>query len=151
MIRHEDLDRLQELLPEWVRGELDAAQAREVAAAVQGDPDLQAEAEVIRAVYAARRSPPESLESAVIDSVRGTSVRKDRSAVLRIAAVVLVSLGSVAVWQQVRTAGGGGYALDAEVLDWGAEEGIVAGGFVFDELSEEDLAVLLEELDESAS
>ncbi len=151
MTRHDDLEMLQELLPVWVRGELDSAQTREVQAAVDQNPALQDEVEVIRAIYAARRDPPEGLEGGVIESVRGVPTRRNPSWALRIAAVVIVSLGSVAVWQQLRSSGAGGYMLDAAVSDWGLDEGIVAGGLVFDELSEEDLAVLLKELDENAS
>lgn len=151
MTRHEDLEMLRELLPAWVRGELDSARTREVQAAVDGDPELQNEVEVIRAIYTARCEPPEGLESGVIESVRGVATRRNPSWALRIAAVVIVSLGSVAVWQQLRTSGAGGYMLGAAVSDWSLDEGIVAGGLVFDELSEEDLAVLLEELEENAS
>lgn len=149
MTHQDPNEMIRELLPDWVRGELDSARSAEVRKALQGDPDLRAEADVVRSIFEARRAPPLDLEGSVIDAVGGRAYRAYPSWALRTAAILVVSLGAVAVWQQLSS--GATVTLDAAITDWGAEDGIVAGGLVLDDLSDEDLAVLLEELDESAS
>lgn len=77
--------RLREALPDFIGGRLEAPRAEEVRRAVEADPELQAEAELLRTLAAARADVPEGLEvriaAAVLRERRGgMSSRAEESA-----------------------------------------------------------------------
>lgn len=168
-------ERIRDMLPDQVAGRLDAERARRVEEAVAGDEELAAEAALLEAVLAARAEPPPGLEARIREAVRrdralavetgdetaGMSVpqRAGGSSAVRwavprwalaAAAVLVLALGTLEVVER-RDAAPGDSGLERVALEdapspWASDDAIVAGAPVFDELSDEALASLLEEL-----
>lgn len=166
---NEPRDRVRDELADWIGGRLAPARDEVVRRAVQADPDLAAEADLLRAVAAGRPPAPEGLAvriaAAVLRDRRGpeaptVAVRggRDRRAwpgasgwALAAAAVLVLALGTLELVD--RTGTGSTAEVDALVValegphtPWVADDGTVAGAAVLGGLSEEALASLLEEM-----
>lgn len=165
----DDRDRLRDALADWVGGRLGAARAERVRTAVEEDPDLRAEARLLRTIAAGRVEAPEGLDvritAAVLRDRRGSpapaDVRRKRAGgwpgfrapawAVAAAAVLVLAVGTVelvdrAGREEARETEALVAALESPHTPWVADDGTVAGAAVLDGLSEEALASLLEEL-----
>ena len=143
---------LADRLPDWVAGRLPADQARQVAEHVGTCADCAAQAATVHAVLAARAPVPADLAARTLAALRnaepipGRWTRRWTSWAGSAAAVLVLAVGTF-----VLRAGDTGEPLDpgpvaVDESVWIADDGIVAGAPVLDELSEDALAALLEEM-----
>lgn len=154
-------DRVEDRIPEWVRGELGSEEAREVEAYLEHSADARAEESVIRAMRESTVPVPEGLEARIksaVASAQGTSaapatVRSRRTRIrvgwLSAAAALMITVTVGVFWS-----GRGIDPLTDEELTaldplgevWTSEDNVVAGAPLLEGLSDEALAQLLDEL-----
>ncbi len=171
---HLTCETVRPLLPDRGSGTLPPNQSVAVEAHLATCHQCAAEAEVLQALRRGRPEPPEELAVRIQDTLRhapGSSGAAPRPPTgdsrggggpapwwaplqrpgLAAAAVVVLALGTAVIWPQVR----GGPSLTDLDLDletplmvevWTEDAGIVAGAPVLEELSDEQLLILLEEL-----
>jgi hypothetical protein len=144
-------------LPEWAAGELDGAAADAVAAHVAACARCAAEADVLRMLRVSRPSVPSDLASRIVHAARagGGSAAPTRTLrriapawALSAAAVLALAVGATVLRSRTEPAQPelGEVALQEDVGVWIADDAVVAGAPVLDELSDDDLAALLEEM-----
>lgn len=150
-------------LPDWVDGEMDAAERKLLEEALASDPELRAEAELVRAIRESRQAPPANLSTAILDRLdeeRSAIAGRSRIAAgwrMSSAAILVLAMGTAVIWQNrigpMPTFGTPTTALQASLSDaplsdsWLLDDGVVAGGAVLDDLSNEELSMLLDELE----
>lgn len=140
-------ERAKDVLPLWVREELDPDERREVEAHLAACDDCRHEAELVRALYTSAPVAPHALASRVRSSIadaplRGPVWTRPR---LAAAAVMVLALGTALIWQ--RMPGDAGVLVEEPLaLTWPSDDGFIAGVAMLEDLSEEALAELLEEL-----
>lgn len=144
-------------LPEWVDGELDAAEREQLEEALSGDPELRAEAELVRAIRESRQAPPADLSDGILtrlDEERSATAGRSRIAAgwrLSSAAILVLAMGTAVIWQNrfgPMPTFGTLPTVQAPLSDsWLLDDGVVAGGAVLDDLSDEELSMLLDELE----
>lgn len=145
-------------LPEWADGTLSPEESAALEAAMDSDPELRAEGELVKQLLRARVEPPAGLAEAIsarLDEERtGQRSRSRWSAGWRLstAAVLVLAMGSAVVWSQrmvpLPTLDGAPSVVAPPLSDsWLLDDGVVAGGAVLDDLTEEELALLLAELE----
>lgn len=145
-------------LADWAAGSLDEADAQALEAALQIDPDLRAEADLVAALRATRPEPNRDLaeritaralhaEAAPAPTRSGGSSRGLWR--YSTAAVLVLALGTALVWQATRgPADLEGVAVSEPGPDsWIMDDGIVAEAPVLDDLTERELNALLAELE----
>ena len=146
------------LLPEWIRGELEGSEAGRVEAHVEACEACGAEAALLRALARTRAEPPPELAGRIKGALRTAGASTERAGswpalVPRVAAAaaVLVLAATVVLLPgggEGDGAGGGPeLAMDAVPEVWLSDDGMVAGAPLLAELSEEELATLLEEME----
>jgi len=146
---------LADRLPDWVAGRLPSAPATEVAEHVGACAECAAQVDTLRALLAARPSAPADLAARTraalraAESVRLPSARGPRrwtAWATSAAAVLVLVVGTFALREgdPMQTTPLGDSA--GEESFWIADDGIVAGAPVLDDLSEDALATLLEEM-----
>jgi len=143
-------------LPDWIEGNLGDADRALLEEALAKDPELRAEAEFVRAVRQSRMEPPAELASSIItrlDQERASLRRRSRFAStwrLSTAAILVLAMGTAVVWRnQFRTIPTASTAPVLTLISdaWLLDDGVVAGGAVLDELSDDELILLLDELE----
>lgn len=163
-------EEIQELLPEWMAGVLDNTQEEAVAQHLSGCAACQKEEALLRGILNSRPQAPKGLEARIQARVRqefhGGSIRLERgvSAVrsrrwrrwtptwaLSAAALAVVSLGIGVLWNGQSTDVSTD-PLEVAVQEplpeaWLWDDGVVAGGPVYDDLTDEELQALIEELE----
>ena len=144
-------------LPDWVAGRLSLREAAGVTEHVAGCEECARDATAIRTLLAGRPQAPADLAarmSAALraeDALRGSRApaptRRPRGWVVSAAAVLVLAVGTYVLGggEPTETAGLGQLPVD-EGSVWMAEDGVVAGAPVLDDLSEDALATLLEEM-----
>jgi anti-sigma factor RsiW len=147
---------LADRLPDWVAGRLPADQASQVAQHVGACADCAAQAATVHAVLAARAPVPADLAARTLAALRAAEAeprtlrdrrtRHWRSWIGSAAAVLVLAVGTFVLrdGDSGESIEVGSMAVDESV--WIADDGIVAGAPVLDELSEDALATLLEEM-----
>ena len=168
-------ERVCDLLPDWVEGRLEADEAAAIRTHVESCAECAAEAEVVRLIATAGPvSAPEGLEARVVAAtlaaardlrVSGGSqsdVRpiRPRWAVpqwaLGAAAVLVLALGTPLLMDRMADSSDADTIVDtpveiAAVEDpiatvWASDDGLIAGAPVLETLTDEELALLLEEM-----
>ena len=154
---------MKDLLPGWVRRELEEGDRDVVAAHVASCASCAAEIDLLQSIQAAALNPPASLasdiKSAVAEQIAGgTGVEDVRSGRfvhwrLSAAATVVLALGTALIWQRVQAVPEvGPLGQDPFAAVWPSDNAgvdgvpIVAGVPMLADLSDEELALLLEEL-----
>ncbi len=161
-MRTDDCVEILPLLPEWIRGDVGDEERRRVEAHVEGCSDCRAEAELLRVLRASRPEPPAELAARIKGGLREAGARPGASPGwipwewtafvprLAAAAAVLVLAASV-VLLPGRDPGdddlGVELALDQVPEVWLSDDGMVAGAPLLGDLSDEELATLLEEME----
>ena len=142
-------------LPDWVAGRLDEVDARAVSAHASGCARCAAEADVLRALLAARPAAPADLASRIARAAREGPVaparRRWRVApawVLSAAAVLALAVGTTVLRQRAEPVGPalGEVALPEDDGVLLVDDALVAGAPLLDQLSDDDLAALLVEM-----
>ncbi len=162
---NEQCDRIRDLLPELLSGEMGRADADETEAHLAACAGCRREVEVLKVLHRARPGPPPGLEERIRARVReefGTQdgpaevipirpgSRRIPSWALSAAALLVLGLGTKALWDE----NGQDLVQDPIVVAnqeplpeaWLWDDGMVAGDLVLDGLTDEDLEALLEEL-----
>jgi anti-sigma factor RsiW len=147
-----------DLLPDWVAGRLDGAGADAVAAHVAGCARCAADADVLRALRASRPAVPADLASRIARAARtgADAAEAPRPRIRRLAptwalsaaAVLALAVGTTVLLDR-------GAPVELELAEVAVEEEagelisddvVVAGAPVLEELSDDDLAALLEDM-----
>ena len=151
-------DLAKDLLPDWVNGTLGPEERALVERELAVSPKLRAEADFVREVREARRSPPADLQGRIrlameqqstVGSGRAWSSYGRWPLSAAAAAAVVIALGSALIWNRFQPGGSGTegqLALEPLPVVWPADDGLVAGEALLDDLSEDALVALLEEL-----
>jgi hypothetical protein len=156
---------VKDLLPEWIRHELEESDRAVVAAHVSSCESCTEEVELIRRIQAAAFSTPASLASEIksavaveigsavaaeIESEAGVEYRRAMRFTgwrLPAAASVVLALGTALIWQRTQALPEvGPLGQDPFAVVWPSDDADVAGVPMLADLSDEDLALLLEEL-----
>lgn len=147
---------VKDLLPEWIRGELGESDRAAVTAHVSSCESCSEEVELLRRIQAAAFSTPASLASEIKSAVAaeieldagveyGRAGRFDRWR-LPVAATVVLALGMALIWQRTQALPEvGPLGQDPFAVVWPSDDADVAGVQMLADLSDEDLALLLEE------
>ncbi len=148
---------VKDLLPEWIRGEVEESDRAVVVAHVSSCESCTEEVELLRRIQAAAFSTPASLASEIksavaaeIGSNAGVEYRRAKRFTgwrLPAAASVVLALGTALIWQRIQALPEvGPLGQDPFAVVWPSDDADVAGVPMLADLSDEDLALLLEEL-----
>jgi anti-sigma factor RsiW len=148
---------VKDLLPEWIRRELEEGDRAVVSQHVSSCASCSGEVELLGRIQAAAFSPPASLASEIksavaadMDSSTGVDhrwVRRFGGWRLSVAATVVLALGTAVIWQRTQALPEvGPLGQEPFAVLWPSDDADVAGVPMLDDLSDEDLALLLEEL-----
>ncbi len=148
---------VKDLLPEWIRRELPESDRAVVSAHVASCESCSEEVELLRRIQAAALSPPASLASEIKAALAAeiefdaqvASRRVGRFGGWRLpaAASVVLALGTALIWQRTQAPPEvGPLGQDPFAVVWPSDDADVAGVPMLADLSDEDLAILLEEL-----
>jgi anti-sigma factor RsiW len=143
---------VKDLLPEYLAGSLSESERELVEAHLSGCDDCRMEAELIGHLRATTPTPRAELSAAVRAGLRtNASPGPARTWWMAAAAAVILALGTALVWDRVNEAPA--VMALAEQVDgdfWPGDETLIAGGLVWDDLSEEEMTALLEGWDDEA-
>lgn len=170
-----DCEIVKDLLPEWAAKRLEPDDLAGVQAHLAECPDCRGESSLVLELRKARPVPPADLEGRIRDRIReameqeregaGAGSNPDSVTVIPLrprrrwalrwalsaAALVILALGTRQVWRDRMgdPAGDPLVVASQEPLpeSWLWDDGLVAGALVFDGLSDEELAALVEELE----
>ncbi len=141
-------------LPEWSNEELSERESAELERALELDAGLREEAELVRRVRASRPEPPADLATRI--NARLASERRSRGRGwmpggwrLSTAAVIVLAIGTSVIWRNQGPSVPGPIALDLfdpVAESWLLDDGVIAGGAVLEDLSDEQLTSLLDDL-----
>ncbi len=138
-----------DLLPRLVRGELFEEEHARVEAHASACADCGSEVALLEQLWATKPMPPASLAAEIKEAVALDRTRPRRSLGWRLpaAAAVVLALGTVVVWQRTQALPGTGQlAEESFLMVWADDGALVAGEPMLGDLSDEELAILLEEL-----
>jgi hypothetical protein len=143
---------LADRLPDWAAARLPSAEAAEVGAHVATCADCAAQVTALRAVLAARPPVPADLAARI-----GAALRAEAEPARRprhwaqwagsAAAVLVLAVGTFVLRPENATEPLELGTLTADESVWIADDGIVAGAPLLDDLSDDALATLLEEME----
>jgi anti-sigma factor RsiW len=144
-----------DLLPAYLAGELSGDESEAVRSHLAACEDCRVEADLIERIRRTTPQPRAALGASVRDGIRSGSGGRaggiSRHWWIAAAATVVLSLGTGLVWQQMQ--GDPLPIMIAEQVDndfWPGDETLLAGGLDWDDLSDEELTVLLEDWDDEA-
>ena len=138
-----------DLLPGLVRGELLDEEWARVEVHVSACADCSDEVALLRQIRMTTPAPPAGLAAEIKEAVARDRVRTRWLSGWRLpaAATVVLALGTALVWQRAQTLPETSQlAQESFLMGWASDDAFVAGASMLEELSEEDLALLLEEL-----
>ena len=151
-MRRYDCDAVRDLLPALVRGELRPQERADAEAHVQACADCREELGVVRLVQSALAPLPASLEARVLLAVRAAPLAQRRAVsgkrLALAAAIAAAVIGGSAVFIALTQRTGGPLVRDASQFSWAAaEDPMLHGQSQLQELTEEELEIVLAELD----
>jgi anti-sigma factor RsiW len=138
-----------DLLPALVREELTGEERALVEAHVSSCSSCTDELALIRRLSGAVQKMPAGLASEIKEAVARDRTQKRRTIgwQLPAAAMIVLALGTSLVWQRTQTLPETSQlAQESFVMVWADGDALVADAPMLEDLSEEELAVLLEEL-----
>ncbi len=149
-----ELGAWRERLPEWSREELSSEERAELEHAIELDPELREEAELIRRIRSSRPEPPANLAARINARLDAERPRHGRGWIpggwrLSTAAVLVLAVGTSIIWRnQGRSVPGVSSVdlIDPVTESWLLDDGVIAGGAVLEDLSDEQLSSLLDDL-----
>ena len=136
------------LLPRLVRGELVGEEHGRVETHVLACGDCGAEVALLEQLWATKPRPPGGLAAEIKEALARDRTRPRRSLGWRFpaAAAAVLALGTAVLWQQRIQTRPSQLAQESFLMAWPGDGALVAGEPMFADLSEEELATLLEEL-----
>ena len=136
------------LLPRLVRGELAGEEHGRVETHVSACGDCGAEVALLEQLWATKPRPPEALADEIKEALARDRPRPRRSQGWRLpaAAAAVLALGTAVLWQQSTQTQPSQLAQESFLMVWPGDGAFVAGEPMFADLSEDELAILLEEL-----
>jgi len=142
-------------LPDRVAERLDGQERERLDAHLTDCPECREELALVRALRASRPEPSTALEQRVRSGLRSVPAVGARTTArpwwMAAAAVLVLALGTGVVWDQLNVGSSDPEAvLLADDLDsdlWPGGETMVAGGLVWEDLSDEELEALLEDFE----
>ncbi len=148
---------VKDLLPEWVRSELTEGDRARVSQHISSCASCAEEVEFLKRIQAAAFVTPASLASEISSALAAEMAssagagygRGRRFAGWRLpaAATVVLALGTGVIWQRMQALPEvGPLGQDPFAVVWPTDDEDVAGVPMLEDLSDEDLALLLEEL-----
>ena len=148
---------VKDLLPGWIRSELEESDRAVVSMHISSCESCSEEVELLRRIRAAAFSTPASLaseiKSAVAAEIDSGAVVEPGSAGrfagwrLPAAATIVLALGTALIWQRMQALPEvGPLGEDPFAVVWPSDDADVAGVPMLEDLSDEDLALLLAEL-----
>ncbi len=138
-----------ELLPSLVRGDLSTQERARIEAHVSTCASCSEEAALVRQLRTTRPVPPVGLADEIKQAVARDKARPRRSFgwTLPAAATIVLALGTAVIWQRAETLPEASkLAQDSFVMVWSGDDAMVADAPMLEDLSDEELAALLEEL-----
>ena len=138
-----------DLLPGLVRGELSSEECARVEAHVSACVSCSDEVVLLRLLSATTPLPPAGLAGEIKEAVARDGARPGRSFHWQFpaAATIVLALGTAVIWQRSETLPETSQlAEEAFVMVWSDDDALVADAPMLEDLTEEELAVLLEEL-----
>ena len=145
-----------DLLPAYLAESLSELDAQGVRSHLATCEDCRSEAELIGQLRLTTPAPRSELSASLREGVRSNMSRGvSRRWWMAAAATVVFALGTGLVWDRIpgNPAGETVVAMVAEQVDsdfWPGDETLIAGGIVWDDLSEEEMTALLEDWDDEA-
>ena len=141
-----------DLLPAYLSGDVSESDATMVGDHLMTCEDCKLEAELIGQLRATTPMPRGDLAVSVSQSLRVVGAGSPtRSWWIAAAATVVLALGTSVVWDRVQENPGAivlGEQVDSDF--WPGDGTLIAGGLVWDELSDEEMKALLEDWDDEA-
>ena len=161
---------IRDRLADWAAGRLGAQEARAVSDAVEGDPELKAEAAVVQRLVAGRSRVPDGLEARILAAVEADGEVAAAAATqqagtggpfwsrrqagvprwaLAAAASAVLAFGTLEIIRRTTVASlpdAFMVTLEESPSPWVSDDGLMAGAPVLAGLTDEALANLLEEL-----
>ncbi len=138
-----------DLLPRLVRGDLTPEHRDRIEAHISVCADCTNEMAIVRQLGLTKPVPPAVLAGAIKEAVARDRAHA-RPALgwrLPVAAAVVLALGTAVVWQRAdMLPGTSQLAQEAFVMVWDDDDALVADAPMLEDLSDEELAALLEEL-----
>ena len=142
-------ENVKDLLPELVRGDLPPGPMAEIRAHASTCGDCRQEIELLRQLRGAFPVAPTGLVSDIEEALAGGRSRGRRWSTgwsLSAAATIVLARGTAVVWQRVQTPLEVSLFAQDPLAIWPTDDALVAGAPMLEDLSEDDLALLLEEL-----
>ena len=140
---------VKDLLPGLVRGELSEEERDRAEVHVATCEDCGGEVALLRQIHLAATVPPGGLAADISAAVARDRARWrwSRHWRLPVAATVVLALGTALVWQRAQTLPETSqFAQESFLMVGVSDDAFVAGAPMLEQLTEEDLALLLEEL-----
>jgi len=138
-----------DLLPPLVRGELSAEERAPIEAHVSACESCADEVAFLRQLSATTPAPPAGLAADIKEAVARDGARSRRAFrwQLPVAATIVLALGTAVIWQRAETPPETSrFAQESFVMVWVDDDALVADAPMLEDLSEEELEILLEEL-----
>ncbi len=138
-----------DLLPGLVRGDLSSEECARIESHVSACESCTDEVALLRQLKATTPAPPAGLADSIKEAVARDGARPRRSFgwQLPAAATIVLALGTAVIWQRAETPPETSqFAEESFVMVWAGDDALVASAPMLEDLSEEELAVLLEEL-----
>ncbi len=141
-------ENVKDLLPALVRGDMPPSLSAEIGAHAATCADCRQEIELLRQLRGAVPVAPTGLVSDIEEALARDRSRGRWSIGWRLsaAATIVLALGTAVVWQRVQTPLELSLFAQDPLAIWPADDALVAGAPMLEDLSEDDLALLLEEL-----
>ena len=138
-----------DLLPGLVREELSSQERARVESHVSTCASCSDEVDLIRRLGSAAPAPPAGLAAEIKEAVADDRARSRRSFGWRLpaAATIVLALGTAVIWQRSQSLPETSqFTQDSFVMVWSGDDALVADAPMLEDLSDDELAILLEEL-----
>jgi anti-sigma factor RsiW len=138
-----------DLLPGLVRAEFSAEESARIEAHVLACESCADEVALLRQLSATTPAPPAGLAAEIKEAVAHDRAHSRRSFgwQLPVAATIVLALGTAVIWQRAETLPETSqFAQESFVMVWADDDALVADAPMLEDLSEEELEILLEEL-----
>ncbi len=140
---------VKDLLPDFVRGDFSSELCVRIEAHVSECGSCGEEVALLRVLSATTPVPPVGLAAEIKEAVARDRAHSRRSVGWRLpaAAAIVLALGTALIWQRAETLPESSqFAQEAFVMVWADDDALVADAPMLEDLTEDELAALLEEL-----
>lgn len=141
-------DQMQDQLPDLAAGSLDPARAKQLRTALENDPELRREFDLISTLREGRPNAPAGLADRIRAGIaEPTRERRWIGWPLSTAALLVIALGTAVLWGEEEEDPGSPLPVEDPVSSvFPTDDGLVAGELILADLSDDELEALLEEI-----